>query len=174
MQDNPHHAVSDHFFEDSSARLQYQHEYTLAGLKTLIIINGGAIIGLLTYAGNASGKVQAAQFNSAFMAYAAGLILAVLTYLTAYLSQAEFMNGSILEAYQKRGLETTGGPKTKDEYDKRGTLYVAVGILLAVGSLAGFGTGSYFAKQAISSKTPVAPLELPRQQNRSPKAPAQA
>lgn len=157
MSDNLHHAISDHFFADSAARLQYQHEYTLAGLKTLIIINGGAIIGLLTYAGNASDKVDAARFESSFAGYAIGLGLAVFTYLTSYLSQAELMNASISEAYKQRGFAILEKGKHAPDYTKRGMRWVYAGIALAVASLGGFGIGSYYAKQAITARVDISP-----------------
>lgn len=159
MSDNPHQDISDHFLADGTARSQYQHEYTIAGLKTLILINGGAIIGLLTYAGNAAEAVEASQFSSAFFGYIGGLVAAMLSYLAAYSSQGELMNGSMLEAYRLRGLDVAEepdpakAPKTKQDFDNRGMAYVHLGIVLAVLSLVGFGVGSYFAGQAIQTSS---------------------
>ena len=142
--------------DDAKARLQYQHEYTLAGLKTLILINGGAIIGLLTYAGNAASAAKAAaigdQLGVSFVGYVVGLALAVFAYLGAYFSQAQFMQYSTLQAGRVLGvpLETN---RTAKSYETVGTWAVRLAVLLAVFSLVSFGVGSRYALRAVSNHT---------------------
>lgn len=140
---------------DAKARLQYTHEYTLAGLKTLILINGGAIIGLLTYAGNAAAAAKAAamgnQLGASFAGYVLGLALAVLAYLAAYFSQSEFMHYSTLEAGRVLGvsLETK---RTAKSYEKVGNWAVRLAVALAMFSLISFGVGSRYALTAVSHR----------------------
>jgi hypothetical protein len=50
--ENPQYIYARYLLDDAATRPRYQHEFSLAGFRTLILINGGAIIGLLTYAGN--------------------------------------------------------------------------------------------------------------------------
>lgn len=141
--------LAESYRDDAAARLQYQHEYTLAGLKTLIWINGGAIIGLLTYAGNASDRVAADQFGAAFTWYVGGLASAVLAYLTAYSSQASFMQDSTLRSFRLLGIKAQT-KKTEEDYQKAGTRAVIAGVVLAILSLVGFGVGSSFALRAVT------------------------
>ena len=135
--------------EDAQLRLQYQHEYTLAGLKALILINGGAIIGLLTYAGNANSRLPAGQLEGSFGWYVAGLALGVFAYIAAYLSQGEFMHFSTLQAQRMLGLATPPG-RSAESHVKVGTAAVYLAIAFALISLASFALGSLGAMKAIT------------------------
>lgn len=159
---------ADHMLADSEHRLQYQHEYTIAGLKTLVWINGGAIIGLLTYAGNASDKIAAGQFRSAFIYYVLGLAAATFAYFTAYLSQAFFMLFSHIEGIRSNGMEPSN--KTDREvYMRRGNRAVGTGTVLAIGALCLFVAGSISAANAISSNAPPEVPATPKSELRSSK-----
>lgn len=131
----------EHMLHDSEMRLQYQHEYALAGLKTLVLINGGAIIALLTYIGNTNRRTSEAVM-SAFGGYAAGIILAVLAYLFAYTSQQHFMNSSTAHGYRALGHEAD---MDTDKEEKDGGIRSAAAMVLAVLSLIGFIAGSLAA-----------------------------
>jgi hypothetical protein len=143
--------ISDYLLADAEQRLQYQHEYTVAGFKTLLLMNGGAIIGLLTYAGNASDKVAASQFMIAFLAYVAGLVLTALAYLTSYMGQAHIMQFSATEGMRWRGLEPSADA-TKVDHEKLGERAIEWGKVLAVLALTGFIVGSGFAVSAITDQ----------------------
>jgi len=111
-------------------------------------MNGGALVALLTYAGNSSGRVTAPNLATAFYAYVAGLILAALAHLSAYLSQAAFMNDSLLEAYRQLGLEVKNA-LPRETYRTRGNWAIGIGIALLVGSLICFIAGCYGAMSAL-------------------------
>jgi hypothetical protein len=132
--------------DDSSSRLRFQHEFAVEGFKTLVLINGGAIIGLLTYAGNKGGLAEG--FGGAFIAYAAALVASVLAYLFAYNSQAELMNGDVMEAYRLLGVPPAE-KKTQKDFEDRGMIWVRLGILFSVLALVGFIAGSWLAMRAI-------------------------
>lgn len=149
MSDQQHEALIDSRLEDAHARLRYQHEYALQGFKTLTLINGGAIIALLTYAGHNPGTEFAQQMANTFLAYTAGLITAVLAYLAAYLSQSSLMNSDVLEAYRLLGVEARS-KKTGDQLEQSGMRAVGWGIALSVVSLCAFIVGSWLAMRAIS------------------------
>lgn len=143
--------ISDYLLADAEQRLQYQHEYTLAGFKTLLLMNGGAIIALLTYAGNASDKVAAGQFIVAFLAYVAGLMLTAFAYLTSYTGQAHIMQDSVIQGMRWRGLDPSDDAM-KVDHEKLGNAAISMGKLLAVLSLAAFIAGSGFAVAAITDQ----------------------
>lgn len=132
--------------EDSSARLRFQHEFAVEGFKTLVLINGGAIVGLLTYAGNKGSDTHG--FEGAFIAYAAGLVASVLAYLFAYNSQAQLMNSDIVEAYRLLGVPAATGETTKDFEDK-GMVWVRLGIVFSILAVVGFTVGSWMAMKAL-------------------------
>ena len=132
---------------DASNRIQFQHEYTLAGFKTLIYLEGGSIIALLTYAGHSDGSI-ARRFAPAILLYAGALVVTVLGYLTAYASQGDFANHSAMNAYQFLGLEPVS-KRSADFYRTRGTIFVYLGIGLCVLSLGGFIAGCWKAMLAI-------------------------
>lgn len=135
--------------EDTHARLGFQQEFSVEGFKTLVLINGGAIIALLTYAGHSAVTPVAARLAHALLAYTAGLICAVVAYLTAYLSQASLMNFDMLEAYRLLGIEPDT-KKTRDDFEKSGMRHVSLGIGLSLLSLAAFIAGSWLAMDALS------------------------
>ena len=143
--------LADYGLKDSEQRLQYQHEYTLAGLKTLIWMNGGAIIGLLTYAGNATAVVGLSALRGSFAWYIGGLIAAALAYLTAYASQSQFMGESTLRAMEQLGVRISPG-KSADQFRAAGNRSIAVGVVLCLASLVGFSVGSGYAVSAVSAQ----------------------
>lgn len=158
----PAQILADQLFADAAARLQYQHEYTIAGLKTLFLINGGAVIGLLTFLGNSDSGVSAHKLGVAFAWYIGGVAAAVFTYLTAYSSQAQLMNGSMIGAYHQLGVsaETT---KTRDDFNRVGMRYVFVGVAMAILSLVCFGLGSTYAREAVVLGRDSPPITTPAQ-----------
>lgn len=145
--------MSDYMFADADQRLQFQHEYTIAGFKTLLLMNGGAIIALLTYAGNASDRIAAGQFKMAFAAYAIGLVLTALGYLAAYVGQSHIMQSSVYEGMRWRGLKPGGGTSELD-HDRGGERAIGCGMALSVLALLGFVVGSAYAVGAITDKPP--------------------
>ncbi len=128
---------------DAEQRLEFQHQYTLAGLKTLQLINGGAILALLTYAGN-GGTADVSNFKVAFALYAAGLVLVTLAYLAAYASQGAYMSDSGIRAIEYDGMKAVS-EKSADEYEAIGNNSVKASVGLVLASLASFIGGSYAA-----------------------------
>ncbi|HUE80018.1 MAG TPA: hypothetical protein VMN38_10355 [Sphingomicrobium sp.] len=150
MSDGDHSLMlAENRIEDAHNRLRYQQEFSAQGFRTLTLINGGAIIALLTYTGHSEGSDAAPDLANAFLAYTAGLVTAVSAYLAAYLSQASLMNADMMEAYRLLGIEPVT-TKTGDELERTGMLGVKFGIGLSIASLLAFITGSWLALLAIS------------------------
>ncbi|WP_265529105.1 hypothetical protein [Sphingomicrobium marinum] len=140
---NTNKTQADHLRSDAEQRLEFQHQYTLAGLKTLQLINGGAILALLTYAGN-GGTADVSNFKVAFALYAAGLVLVTLAYLAAYASQGAYMSDSGIRAIEYDGMKAVS-EKSADEYEAIGNNSVKASVGLVLASLASFIGGSYAA-----------------------------
>ena len=140
--------VSEQFFADSSERLRYQHEFALSGFKSLILINGGAIISLLTYVGNYDDKIPSSWLRASMATYVIGLVLTPLAYLLSYQSQSLFMAGSFKRAVMVRRGD---GDLSEELTENRiGMRYVNGTIVAAVLALAVFIAGSVFAVLAIT------------------------
>ena len=140
--------VAAYRIEDTKQRQQFQQEYTLSGFRSLILINGGAVLALLTYAGNLSDAGLARSLTWSMAAYLAGMLFAVLAHLSAYTSQNDLANSSVIEAYKLLGLKSAS-EKAQTFYDKRGGLLIATTIALVIASLISFAPGSYLARDAI-------------------------
>jgi hypothetical protein len=145
----PQERVAQWLLDDSAQRHAYQHEFSLAGFKTLVLINGGAIIALLTYIGNHASGHTATAFSCAFASYAAGLVLAMIAYLAAYFSQGSFLNVTGQRAWTLLGMESAD-KTTPETYAARGNLWIGAGVILCVLSLVAFVLGSWSAMNGLS------------------------
>jgi hypothetical protein len=145
-------AYAAYLLEDAIARLRFQHEFSLAGFRTLILINGGAIIALLTYAGNVLSRGTAANLRGAFLAYVGGLVATTAAYIFAYFSQGLFMDATGLSAIGVLGI--SGEPEKQQtkikKGTKRGNWCLLTAIVLTVLGLVGFVAGSAFAMAALT------------------------
>ncbi len=85
------------------ARLKYQAQLTsayerskavfdfaLLGLRSIVIVNGGAIVGLLTFVGNFNRAADSAGVWAAFVCFAVGLFAALAAILASYSAQSWF------------------------------------------------------------------------------------
>ncbi len=110
-------------------RLKHQVEYSQAALRNLTLVNGGVIVALLTFIGNAAQKVDATAIWWAFVWLSIGLFLALLSYLGAYFSQSYFMEVPFQQAWQAQGSDA------KFSFDKQmalgnRALYFGIGCTL--------------------------------------------
>lgn len=145
----PRNRLVDFYVEDATDRLRFQQEFSVAGFKTLILINGGAVIALLTYAGNAKGTVEAASLQWSFGGYIVGLVTAVLAYLAAYAGQAHLMRHSASAALAEMGAQELD-QGVQDRRERRSNLCIGFAIALCVLSLLGFVVGSVGALRGLA------------------------
>lgn len=61
--------------------------YAQAGLRSLMLINGGAIVALLTFIGNAKTELNPAAIRLSFMFFGLGIILGMIAHVIGYFSQ---------------------------------------------------------------------------------------
>lgn len=113
---------------------------TVEALKMLALINGGAAIAILTYVGNlalhqpTTGHLPDIKF--ALWWYSGGLAATTLAFICAYVTQLRLF----IEERDRRG----GPPRYKLHW-----IGPTFGVLLALGALAAFVTGSISAATAI-------------------------
>ena len=124
-------------------RSEVQNQLGQGALKSMMLVNGGAIIALLTFVGDKGKVADVLSLKIGMGCFGAGLFSGLLAYFAAYFSQADFMNHAAyltVRAQAKMvGGEEIVPPKV---HVKRGSilLFAAVGLLLT--SLSAFALGS--------------------------------
>jgi hypothetical protein len=113
-------------------------DLALISIRSLIIVNGGAVIALLTFSGNLLARGEAPAMASAIAAsmtnFLEGLILSLFTCLTSYLTQVAFS-------------ELPRSPEN-NKARRWGSLIRWLAIAGGMGSLLAFSLGAYRASQA--------------------------
>lgn len=139
------------YFDDASARLGHAVSLGQGTVRSLFLVNGGAIIALLTLVGNASATVENRALFYAFVWFGVGLFLALLASLAFPLSQMFYMQSSNTEGWkaqaEKHGQEY---PESGDRDDVRGEILLTSTIVLAFLSIVFFIIGSFVALDAIT------------------------
>lgn len=106
-------------------------QISLAGLKLLALLNGGAAVALLAYLGNVAGKgLSPADMRLPMGCYLAGLLFCGLAFTSSYLTQFWLYNES---------MEQPVPGSVSHQF------WLWSGMTLALLSLAAFGLGSYLA-----------------------------
>lgn len=128
---------------ETSDRLKYQVEFAQSALKNLHLVNGGAIIALLTFIGNVNVEFDYRSLWWGFAWFCIGLTSSLMAYLGAYFSQAYFMNHTQKEAWsaqaRARGMpDTSGGHR---EF-KIGNIHLVMAIVFTFLSVVCFVIGS--------------------------------
>lgn len=133
-------------------RLKFQQELGLGAIRSMILVNGGAVLALLTFLGNKSQPVTPADLRAAFLWYGVGLSLALLTFFAGYLGQGRYMWHDTSQAYdaqlRKAGLPEQYGAAAKKEA-RQGMLWTGLAVALLLASLLSFAAGSWRALNGI-------------------------
>lgn len=130
--------------EEALERLKYQVDYSQAALRNLQLVNGGAIVALLTFIGNTDQVINDSAIWWSFLWFSAGLFLSLAAYFGAYLSQSSFMNVAFKQAWQAQ--HRAQGSKAEFDFAddlKRGNWALYSAISMAVGSLLCFFVGAF-------------------------------
>lgn len=107
-------------------------KYAIEGLRALVLANGGAVVAILTFAGNASARVDPAVITVSLRQFSLGLLAALMTILLTYLAQ------------------------TAATHDRRRTTNVveAISMVMAITSMGLFGWGAQSALAAFQAYSP--------------------
>ncbi len=139
------------YFDDAHARLGHAISLGQGTVRSLFLVNGGALIALLTLVGNTGVEVEHRALFFAFIWFGAGLFLTLVASLTFALSQMFFMQSSNTEGWKaqaaKHGHEYS---ENGDLDDRRGDTFLASTIVLALFSIVFFIIGSFVALDAIT------------------------
>lgn len=136
----------------ASERLRFQQETAIAAIKALTLVNGGAIIALLTFIGNNPANYGASDLRTAFSGFAVGLGFALASYLGAYYSQSWFMHSDISAAWDYQH-DMRQEPRNYSEVGnterKRGHIFQIFGLACITSSLCMFIFGAFMALDGI-------------------------
>lgn len=132
-------------------------DFALLGLRGLTIINGGALIGLVTFLGHAEATrpLQAAPLWWAYGLFVVGLFLGFMAILASYLSQTYYNWNEVAEA-ERAGMQTLGRD-TKEAADastkdwSNGNMARNAAIACALGSMLCFFVGAFCALAALAA-----------------------
>jgi hypothetical protein len=134
-------------------RVKFATEFAQAGLKALVLANGGAIVALFTFLGNAKPHVDAVATWKSFGAFAAGLVAVLIAHLGAHISQNHYYFASTHIAWDADAL-LRGQPA--QEKGRRqfliGNVFQQGAGVFAVLSLAGFVAGSAYALAGVIAR----------------------
>lgn len=141
-----------HYYEACRSRNQGIFDLSILGLKSLIILNGGAIVALFTLLGHFDHLiVQPSWLWKAFGAFVLGLTSVMIAIVLAYFAQNEFMRveNGIGEALY---AEITGSISASDvkSHEARGTVLLWGAIVGVLISLAFFVIGAGLASYAVT------------------------
>jgi len=138
------------YSQEAMERLKYQVEFAQAALKNLHLVNGGAIIALLTFVGNVNEVIDKVSVFWSFVWFSAGLSLSLLAYLGAYFSQSYFMNVAFSQTWEAQHRAEGSAVKFPFERDfARGHLALTFGIGSALLSMASFIVGAFVAIEGL-------------------------
>lgn len=137
---------------EAAERLKFSISLAQSGLQALTLINGGALVALFTLVGSATGlKFDLSSLWWAFSMFATGLVLNVLAFLGAHLSQDRYYEMAQCLAWDAQDA-LTGLTSSRDpmQSHRLGLLAQRCAIIAAILSLAAFITGSGFALSAVA------------------------
>lgn len=124
------------------------------GLKALLLVNGGAVVALLTYVGSSKGPAPSpSSFALPASMFLLGLILCVGAFCTAYATQYYLYN----EQFPERGFK----PRSHMRYFKWTATLVALSLVaFSAGALTSVSTFQSSSATAPSAQTvPAAPSQ---------------
>lgn len=142
------------FLAEAKDRLQFQVDFAQSAMRNLLLVNGGAILALLTALGNSTMRYDPKGLWWAFFWFSLGLVGALAAYFAAFFSQYFFYNGTLFQAWNAQqdahDLERSHDPIP---LFLRGDRALIIGVGLATVSLSSFLIGSFVALDAIVSLT---------------------
>ena len=137
--------------EDARKRLEYSVGYAVAALKSLLFLNGGSVISLLTFIGNSHSRFNGLGIFWALVWFVCGIFSVLLSYFGAYFSQSYFMNSSNAGAKNALG-KALNLPVSMDDTKPAatGNRWIGFAVITAVASFLFFGLGAFVALFAIT------------------------
>jgi len=139
------------WWDSAHRRLRYSVEYAQQGVRALFLANGGAIIALLTFAGNSKAVNEPRALFWSFIWFGSGLALSLATYIVAYISQAEVMQDEfIYSRHARMAALDLAADYEPSVHNHRAILAERIGVGAAVLALSFFVIGAFVGLDAIT------------------------
>ena len=140
--------------DDMAERVKIQASIADRALQSLMLANGGALVALFTLVGKAGAvHFDVRRLKIAFACFVAGLIMALIAHLFAFLSQDRFLHSAFHEADRHASTILTGTVQTGQAEalaaHRVGMRHYAIGIGVFVFSIVGFVAGCLIALLAV-------------------------
>lgn len=133
-------------------RLKIQASMADAGLRSLMLVNAGAIVGLFTFIGNAKGRLHivANTLWLAFGFFVGGMVLTLIANIAAFLAQGFYYKATQEQAWNDQAI-IFGRERTSplNALHRWGETWEIVGIGGAVIALACFVIGAALALRSV-------------------------
>lgn len=147
------------FKADANTRLPLATQIALSALRGLMIINGGAIVALFTFIGNAPGSYDRAAIWWAFTWFASGLFLTMAANILGYFTQSWYFQSSTEQSWNAQARRhRRPAPYNAEWYNRWGSRAEFVALVCVVLALISFGFGSW---NAIAGVLPPAQVTRP-------------
>lgn len=129
---------------EAAERLKFQVDYSQAALRNLSLVNGGAIVALLTFIGNTDADFNARAIWYAFGWFSGGLSCSLLAYFGAFFSQLFFMSQTMHQAWnaQERAVGREEKYEIESDYNF-GNVAMYGAVVLALLSCIFFVIGAF-------------------------------
>ncbi|MGE0532112.1 MAG: hypothetical protein AB7G40_14475 [Hyphomonadaceae bacterium] len=150
-------------YRSATERGKFVIDFAMLGLRSLTLVNGGAIVGILTFLGHNEHMAVRPALWAGFSSLIAGLALSLIAIVCAYVAQHLFSfqdhHGADKIFFIARGdaAFAATSERGEDKYEKFGTWAQ----MLAVGTaVASFGCFAYGALKALAglAEASVSPL----------------
>jgi len=136
-------------------RLKFQIGYSEAIIKSLILVNGGALVALFAFIGNA-GSATVFRFDTkglwmAFALFVAGLALTLFAAIGGFFSQGFFYGVTQQEIWMAQEARLTGCAPKDERFVglRRGQIAQYLGVAFAILSVTCFSIGAGVALSAV-------------------------
>jgi hypothetical protein len=131
-------------------RSKHVVEIAVVALRSVLLVNGAAIIALLTFLGTGRGSIDPVMMRVAFQDFGIGLVLSLLAMSVAYVAQQMFSTSE----YEKANAVYKAVIQNEPERSSGGKYAAGLGFqiaafCLAAGSLLFFILGSFAALEAL-------------------------
>ena len=131
-------------------RIKFQQEIGVAGNRSIMLANGGAIVALLTFIGNSDAVYQAYDLKTAFICFGLGITSALLSFIASYVGQEWLSNFDTTNAWNHQ-LDYLGQKRTHDPTKERnmGWGLMVAASTFSLSGVSAFAIGAWFALNGI-------------------------
>jgi hypothetical protein len=131
-------AIGGEIMTDPHRHWDQGHKYVVEGVKVMLLINGGAAAGLLTFIGHTPG-FRTPAMAWAITSFGIGALLGTLTFLAGYLAQLFY--GNEIQA---------ADPTARATHHCKATIFHTIGYIMFAASALSFLAGLILARIAMS------------------------